>query len=778
MLTTRWPALRGAHKSIKEPAKTAGSLLPGIPDNRTMKQKHWWLPLLVGALGSVASHHAVAQVCSSSAGQSATCIVPPGVYALTYEVVGGNGGRSGVWDVGVSTSPGGRGARITGTLSVTPGQILYMSSGNNGADGNDISPEGGGGGGYSAISSISATQGPLVIAAGGGGGGGRGNGFTPGGDAGSPGIGTPSQYGGNAGSGSIGGSGGATGAPGAYGAGGSGGDMGAPGLTGESVSYGAGGGGGGGFGQAGGNGGTAGGVTNSNLPQNFGGGQGGGSMSIRAPAGGGGGGGYAGGGGGGMFAGGGGGSNLVPLDGTLSLGDGVPRVLLYIAPPTIANPSADNVTTTAATLNAGVSAQGADVSAAYFRFGTDQQSVNSDGGVLATATPGTITVAAGATPVNASLTNLTPGATYYFRAYAVNSGGTAQSSTQSFSTPKLTQSIVWGASPLVSIGTSSTINATGGTSGAPVVFGSSTPNTCLVSGNQVTGVAPGTNNCTLTANQAGDASHLPAPQATLTISVVAGVPSAPQNVSATPGDGSVRIVWTPPSSDGGSAITSYEVTANGAPTACTASPCSVSGLANGTAVSFEMRARNAVNAGAPAVVSATPRALANAPVSLPGGSGSVMVTISGNPPGCDLNGPISIDGSVPPGAPVQTAPPLGVLRFAASGCTGSTLKVKAVYPAGSLGSVKPYKFGPPQPGESAKWFPYGTVTGDSVVYEVTDNGTGDNNITTPGAIEDPFTLFALPATGPMGIPTLSQWGIFMMSVLLAMFGLRRMRRQR
>ncbi|OBY84858.1 hypothetical protein ACM14_13505 [Delftia sp. JD2] len=65
-----------------------------------------------------------------------------------------------------------------------------------------------------------------------------------------------------------------------------------------------------------------------------------------------------------------------------------------------------------------------------------------------------------------------------------------------------------------------------------------------------------------------------------------------------------------------------------------------------------------------------------------------------------------------------------------------------------------------------------------MVYEVTDNGTGDNNITTSGAIEDPFALFALPATGPVGIPTLSQWGIFVMSFLLAMFGLRRMRRQR
>ena len=38
-------------------------------------------------------------------------------------------------------------------------------------------------------------------------------------------------------------------------------------------------------------------------------------------------------------------------------------------------------------------------------------------------------------------------------------------------------------------------------------------------------------------------------------------PGAPTNVSATPGNGSASVSWTAPSSDGGSAITQYTVTA-------------------------------------------------------------------------------------------------------------------------------------------------------------------------------------------------------------------------
>jgi len=249
-----------------------------------------------------------------------------------------------------------------------------------------------------------------------------------------------------------------------------------------------------------------------------------------------------------------------------------------------------------------------------------------------------------------------------------------------------------------------------------------------------------------------------------------GLPAVPTGLIAAPGDGSVRLQWAAPADDGGSTVTGYAVTMDGQPASCTASPCQIDSLANGTAFGFEVRAVNAVGPGAPAQASATPGPLGHPALPLPGG-GTAEVAISGNPPGCTL-GSLTIDDNAPPGAPAGATHPLGVLHFTASGCAGAALAVQVTYPAGRLAGLKPYKFGPPQQGASAAWFPYGTVTGDTVAYTVQDDGTGDNDTATPGAIADPFMPLALPA-GAAAIPTLSQWGLLLLSVLLGLAALRR-----
>jgi uncharacterized protein YhjY with autotransporter beta-barrel domain len=67
------------------------------------------------------------------------------------------------------------------------------------------------------------------------------------------------------------------------------------------------------------------------------------------------------------------------------------------------------------------------------------------------------------------------------------------------------------------------VSATGGASGSPVVFASTTPAVCTISGSTVTMAAAG--NCSLTANQAGNASYSAAPQVTLVVSIGLATPT-------------------------------------------------------------------------------------------------------------------------------------------------------------------------------------------------------------------------------------------------------------
>lgn len=350
-----------------------------------------------------------------------------------------------------------------------------------------------------------------------------------------------------------------------------------------------------------------------------------------------------------------------------------------------------------------------------------------------------------------------------------------------------TQSITFTNPGDQTFGTTPTLTATASSS-LPVAFSATTTAVCTVtSGGMLTFVNTGS--CTVNANQSGNASYLPASQVSQTFMVNAAAPGVPTIGNVTAADGQATVTFTAPASDGGTPITGYTVTATpvpvpGAPGVITqqgmTSPIVVAGLSNGFTYDFTVVASNGTTGAASASTQATPRKLqlVSAPGSVPSMTGIPSATMSGGGTTCTLRpgggfGPVT---STPP----NLQAPSGQFAFSAENCTGS-VTMTLTYPSALPEGVQFRK-----PDGAGGWFDPETalnviVNGarTTVTYTITDNGPGDINPAI-GVIADPLVpvLAAAPASGAAAIPTLSEWGVILMSALLAMFGLRRMRRQR
>jgi hypothetical protein len=163
-----------------------------------------------------------------------------------------------------------------------------------------------------------------------------------------------------------------------------------------------------------------------------------------------------------------------------------------------------------------------------------------------------------------------------------------------------------------------------------------------------------------------------------------GVPTAPSNVTATPGVGSADLSWTAPSSDGGSAITGYTVTlippAPSAVVTITATTASVTGLDNGQTYTFTVAAFNANGTG-PASSSGPVTILGGVP-----GAPTNVVAIAGDQAATlSWTAPASSGGSLVSGYVVAIATPAGLSpQVSFSGPTSAVVT--------SLANGTPYTF--------------------------------------------------------------------------------------
>lgn len=136
-------------------------------------------------------------------------------------------------------------------------------------------------------------------------------------------------------------------------------------------------------------------------------------------------------------------------------------------------------------------------------------------------------------------------------------------------------------------------------------------------------------------------------------------PGAPTGLSATPGNASITVSFTAPTSNGGAAITTYTVTCTANSTSKTAtgtnSPISVTGLTNGTMYACAATATNSAGTSAASTsVSATPIATA---------AGFTLTSAVGNS-GSAMPADYTCDGTGSSPQLSWSAPPSGTKEFA------------------------------------------------------------------------------------------------------------------
>lgn len=138
--------------------------------------------------------------------------------------------------------------------------------------------------------------------------------------------------------------------------------------------------------------------------------------------------------------------------------------------------------------------------------------------------------------------------------------------------------------------------------------------------------------------------------------------------------------------------------------------------------------------------------------------------------------------ATPPPSTVELPQGIVALQLA-TGTAGSSATVVLTYPEPLPAGTTYYKFGKTLANPTDHWYEFSgaVISGNTITLTLTDGGAGDNDLKANSLIDDPGGPALLKAKTPgavQSIPTLSEWGMMLLTGLLGLFAAAAMRRGR
>lgn len=172
------------------------------------------------------------------------------------------------------------------------------------------------------------------------------------------------------------------------------------------------------------------------------------------------------------------------------------------------------------------------------------------------------------------------------------------------------------------------------------------------------------------------------------------------------------------------------------------------------------------------------------PVSFTGSTsgGNVTAEISGSSPGCGFGGTTFVPlNSIPEAPPTSAGFNFDLFQFTTQFCgIGGQVTITLTYPQTLAANTEYWKYGPTADNNTPHWYQIPvTFNGNQLSFTVTDGGLGDNDMSANGTIVDPSGPATATASGVVKpIPTLSQWALWLMAMLLAWVSVQHHRRRK